>query len=110
MSTDVRMNTEVIDSTGFPAWDFYIDDSGQAPFIEGSMGDEQAAGLATFIDFDSSPQLVGVGVPWSSYLVNEATFGEVDSAIRTNLSNLDLNFQPDYSVKNNKVTCTVVKR
>lgn len=108
MSVDAQMASEVTGLDGFPSWDFYEVD-GIVPFIEGETGDRQTANLCAFIDKDSCPQLLNTGVPWSQYTNNEATFGAVDSAIRSNLNSLSLSYQPDYTVANNKVTCKVVK-
>jgi hypothetical protein len=108
MSTDVRMDSEQTGSN-FPTWDFFIDTEGQAPFIEGDVGDDQAANLCAFIDKNSSPQLIGQHTPWSQYMNGETEFGDVDMTIRNNLNLLSLPHKPTYAIVNDKLTCTVAR-
>ena len=104
MSTDVRMDTEQDSATTFPTWDFFIDDSGQALFIENETGDAQAANLCAFIDKSSSPQLPTVHTPWSQYMNGKTEFGDVDMTIRSNLNLLALSYKPTYAIVNDKLT------
>jgi hypothetical protein len=108
MSVDVRMDSENVGST-FPAWDFFIDSEGQAPFLEGDVADDQAANLCAFVDKNSSPQLTEQHTPWTQYMLGETDFGMVDMTIRNNLNLLSLPHRPTYDIVNDKLTCTVVR-
>lgn len=93
--------------TSFPKWDLTVT-SGIVAFISGDPGDVQAASMAAFIQLGSIPQLPTVGVPWAEFLTKQATFGDLDAAIRQSVANAGVsNFSPQYDILNGNLTVTM---
>lgn len=94
-------------SESFPTWDFDVQ-SGVVALIAGTVGDIQAAAIAAFIQVGSVPQLPDVGVPWVEFLTGDATFSDLDAAIRQAAINSNVgNFAPVYDFENGRLTVTM---
>ena len=91
----------------FPKWDLDVS-SGVVAFISGDPGNVQAAAMAAFIQLGSIPQLPTIGVPWVEFLTKQATFGDLDAAIRQSVANAGVsNFSPQYDIVNGNLTVTM---
>ena len=91
----------------FPVWDFEVID-GICPFITGENADAQAAAIGSFLNKNSIPQLPGIGVPWTDFLVGNTEFAQVDTTIRYNINTAGLPYKPVYSVVNGRLKVEVV--
>lgn len=105
---DFTMSSSTTGSTvSFPTWDFAVT-SGVVPFIQGDPAAVQMAELAAFLQLGSIPQLPTHGVPWAEFLTKQATFGDLDAAIRKAAFNSGVsNFIPNYDFVNNKLVVTM---
>lgn len=106
---DLKMKAEVIENGKFPVWDVKVE-HGNVPIIFGDEEDIQTATLAGFLERNSIPLLPEAGVPWTSYINGEITFGELDADVRDSLSAAAKdNFYPDYQIVDDKLIMTIGK-
>ena len=106
---DLKMRAEVITTTQHPIWDVKVT-NGIVPIISGTEEELQTAILAGFIERGSIPLLPEAGVPWSDYLTQKITFGELDADVRDSLSAAAKdNFYPDYEIIDDKLVMTINK-
>ena len=104
---DLKMNAETITSTSNPVWDVDVDD-GIVPIIYDDDEDVQCATLAVFLVKSTVPQLEDAGVPWTEYLSQKISFGELDFYIREALKDVDkTTFYPQYDITDDRLTLTV---
>ncbi len=94
----------------FPTWDFAtVGDI--VPIITGDAADEQGAAVTAYLQKGTIPQLLEAGIPWAEYMTGSATFAEVDNKIRADLlANGHDAFGIDYSIVNDSIKATVVRR
>jgi hypothetical protein len=107
---DIKMLSTVT-TDGRNIWDFEIDSSGCARMITGDEEALQNAEVASFIKVGSTPQLPNAGVDWLGFLTGEIDFGELDSQIRTNISDAGQidDYVPEYTLENNKLK-TIIRK
>lgn len=106
---DLKMNAEVITSTSNPMWDVACVD-GIVPIITDDQEDLQTATIAAFLVKSSVPQLPDAGVPWTDFLAQKISFGELDFYIRESLSNVDKStFYPSYDIDNDNLNLSIGK-
>jgi hypothetical protein len=104
---DLQIKAEVITSDADPVWDVKVVD-GIVPIITDEQEDLQCATLAAFLVKGSIPQLEDAGVPWTEYLSERITFGELDFYIRQSLNNVDKpTYYPAYDIVDDKLTLSV---
>lgn len=105
---DFTMSSSTTGTTSsFPTWDFAVT-SGVVAFIQGDPASVQMAELAAFLQLGSIPQLPTQGVPWAEFLTKQATFGDLDAAIRKAAFNAGVsNFVPNYDFVNSKLVVTM---
>lgn len=106
---DLKMKAEDITTSGI-SWDCKVID-GIVPIITGDEEDMQCATQAAFIIQGTIPQLPDVGVPWTEFLSNNMTFGELDNYIRESLRNVDKEtYYPFYDTQEDQLTMTIRKK
>lgn len=105
---DLQMASSTLTtSDSFPTWDFDVQ-NGVVALITGTVADIQAAAIAAFVQVGSIPQLPNVGVPWVEFLTGDATFSDLDAAIRQAALNSNVgNFAPTYDFENGRLTVTM---
>lgn len=95
--------------SAFPVWGLAVV-SGIVPFITGNAADVQAAAMAAYLQLGSIPQLPTVGVPWVEFLTHQASFGDLDAAIRQAAANGGVaNFTPRYDIQDGKLAVTMTE-
>jgi len=105
---DLKMRAEEITTAGV-SWDCKIED-GIVPIITGDEEDMQCATQAAFLITGTIPQLPEAGVPWSDFLTEKITFGELDFYVRDSLQKVEKEtFYPQYEVDNDKLTMSIGK-
>lgn len=106
---DLKTKAEVIEATQHPVWDVKVE-NGNVPLIYGEEEDLQTATLAGFLEKGSIPLLPEAGVPWTDYLTQEITFGELDADVRDSLSAAGKDtFYPDYQIEGGSLVMTINK-
>lgn len=106
---DMKMNAETITSTAHPMWDVNVTD-GIVPIITDEEENLQQATIAAFLIYGSVPQLATAGVPWTAYLTQGITFGEIDSYVRQSIIDSGHeDYAPNYVIADDKLTITVGK-
>ena len=105
---DLKMKSEDIETSGV-SWDCKVS-NGIVPIITGDEEDLQCATQAGFLIKGTIPQLPDVGVPWTEFLTNKLTFGELDYYVRDSLQNAEKEtFYPQYDVENDQLTMSIGK-
>lgn len=105
---DLKVQAQDITLQG-TTWDVEVKD-GIVPIISGNEEDLQEATLACFLELGSIPQLPERGVPWTDFLTNNITFGELDSYIRESITDSGkTEFYPEYQIVDDALTLTVGK-
>ena len=105
---DMKMKAEDITTEGI-SWDCDVVD-GVVPIVSGDTEDLQGATQAGFLIRGTVPQLPDVGVPWTDFLTQKITFGELDFYVRENLRLAGREgFYPQYSVEGGKLVMTIGK-
>lgn len=106
MDLQMSSSTETT-PTAFSTWDFDVQ-NGSVALISGDLADVQAASMAAFLQVGTIPQLPDVGVPWVEFLTGQATFGDIDAAIRKAAFTANVsNFAPQYDFENGRLTVTM---
>ena len=105
---DLKMRAEDITTNGI-TWDCKVID-GIVPIVSGDEEELQAATQAGFLIRGTVPQLPDVGVPWTDFLTQKLTFGELDFYVRESLRLTEKEtFYPKYNIENGKLTMSVGK-
>lgn len=103
---DLKMKAEDITTAG-TTWDCKVDD-GIVPIITGDEDDLQTAIQAGFLIKGSIPQLPDAGVPWTEFLTQALTFGELDYYVRNSLQKAGKeNYYPQYELEDDKLTMSI---
>ena len=103
---DLKMKAEDITTSG-TTWDCKVDD-GIVPIITGDEDDLQTAIQAGFLIKGSIPQLPDAGVPWTEFLTQALTFGELDYYVRNSLQKAGKeNYYPQYELEDDKLTMSI---
>lgn len=104
---DLKMTAEEISTTADVSWDCAVE-NGLVPLLMDDEEDIQCATIAAFLIQGTVPQLPDVGVPWSKYLTQEITFGELDFYVRDSLQKAEKDtYYPQYNIENETLTMTV---
>ena len=107
MATDALMASTTTSGGAYPTWDFVVV-SGQVPVISGTLGDQQNANIAVFMQTGTIPQLPDQGVNWTGFLTSQIGFGQLDANIRQALRNANANgYVPNYATASGRLTVTV---
>lgn len=105
---DMKMKAEEITTAGV-SWDCKVT-NGLVPIIIDEEADLQCATQAAFLIQGTVPQLKDAGVPWTAYLSNKMTFGEIDFYIRESLREVGKEtYYPQYDIVNDKLTMNIGK-
>lgn len=105
---DLKMKAEDITTAG-TTWDCKLID-GIVPIITDDEEDLQCATQAGFLITGTVPQLPEAGVPWTDFLTNKMTFGELDFYVRNSLQNVGKEtFYPQYDIENDQLTMSIGK-
>lgn len=103
---DLKMRAEEITDSGV-AWDCKVE-NGIVPIITDNEEDLQCATLAGFLIKGTVPQLPDAGVPWTDFLTNKMTFGELDYYVRNSLQNVEKEtYYPQYDIDKDKLTMSI---
>jgi hypothetical protein len=105
---DLKMKAEDIQVSGI-TWDVKVND-GIVPIISGEDEDLQCATIASFLIKGTVPLLPEAGVPWTEYLTNNLSFGELDFYIHESLRKTDKTmYYPEYDIQNDQMTMSIKK-
>lgn len=105
---DLKMKAEDIKTSGI-SWDCKVVD-GVVPIITGDEENLQCATQAGFLIKGTIRQLPEAGVPWTDFLTNKMTFGELDFYIRDALRKVEMEtFYPRYDIENDQLTMTIAQ-
>lgn len=105
---DMKMKAEDITTAGV-SWDCKVV-NGIVPIIQDDEEALQCATQAGFLITGTVPQLPEAGVPWSDFLTNKMTFGELDFYVRDSLQSVGKEtFYPQYDIQNNELTMSIGK-
>lgn len=105
---DLKMKSEEITTSG-TIWDCKVED-GIVSIISGDEEDLQTATLAGFLIRGTIPQLPEVGVPWTEFLTQKITFGELDYYIRDSLNKVEKEtYYPQYEIVKDQLTMSIGK-
>lgn len=103
---DMKMKAEDITTAG-TSWDVKTS-KGIVPIISGDEESLQIATQAGFLIKGSIPQLPDAGVPWTEFLTNKMSFGELDYYVRDSLQKAGKEtFYPQYDIENDKLTMSI---
>lgn len=105
---DLKMKVEDITTAGV-SWDCKVK-GGIVPIITGDEEALQCATQAGFLITGTVPQLPEVGVPWTDFLTNKMTFGELDFYVRDSLQAVGKEtYYPQYDIQDDKLTMSIGK-
>ena len=105
---DLKMKAEDIETSGI-TWDCDVED-GLVPILTDDEEELQCATLAAFLIVGTIPQLPSAGVPWTKYVTQEISFGELDFYVRDSLQKAEKEtYYPQYNIEDGKLTMTVGK-
>lgn len=105
---DLKMKAEEITTSG-TTWDCKVTD-GIVSIISGDEEDLQTATLAAFLIRGTVPQLPDAGVPWTEFLTQRLTFGELDFYVRDSLRKVEKEtFYPQYDIQDDQLTMSIGK-
>ena len=108
---DAKIDSEGLDSNGFPIWDLHVDVATMCvPIITGGEEAQQQADVAAYLIKDSIPQLPGIGVDWLGFLGGATAFGDIDTQIRDMLGKAGHgDFYPEYNIVNDTLVASTKK-
>lgn len=105
---DMKMKAEDITAAG-TSWDCKVVD-GNVPIIIDDEADLQCATVAAFLVKGTVSQLPEAGVPWTDFLTQKMTFGELDFYVRNSLQSVNKEtYYPQYNIENDKLTMSIGK-
>lgn len=105
---DLKMKAEDITTAGV-SWDCKVT-NGIVPIITDEEEALQCATQAGFLITGTVPQLPEAGVPWTDFLTNKMTFGELDYFVRDSLQKVEKElYYPQYDIDNDKLTMSIGK-
>lgn len=105
---DLKLNSEQITTSGV-LWDCKVS-GGIVPIITNDEEDLQCAINAAFLITGTIPQIPAAGVPWTEFLTNKISFGELDFYVRDSLQKVEKEtYYPQYEIQDDKLTMTIGK-
>jgi len=105
---DIQMKAEEFTSDS-PIWDLKTE-GGIVPIISDNKENIQQATLACFLEQGTIPRLEDAGIPWTKFLTNELSFGELDALIRESIRKAGQDeYRPEYYISGDKLLLEVTR-